>query len=168
MTTAYPVGRAAALPVASRLRGAADQVLRWGLVVIILWFAAFKFTDAEARAIEPLLRGSPVLSWLYAFTDVRGASRLVGVAELTIAALLMLRPLDPRFGVAGGIAAAAMFVTTLSFLATTPGMFARVEWIVVPSGAGGFIIKDLLLLGAALRITGEALGAATRSLPPRS
>ncbi|HXV85514.1 MAG TPA: DUF417 family protein, partial [Gemmatimonadales bacterium] len=57
-----------------------------------------------------------------------------------------------------------MFLTTLSFLVTTPGLFRKVEWIVVPGGGGGFIVKDLLLLGAALWTLGEALGAA-RSAP---
>lgn len=156
-------GRSAQTGVSSEmLTAVAGHVLRYGLVLIIIWFGVFKFTDAEARAIEPLLTNSPVLSWLYAITDVRGASRIIGVAELGIAALIALRPVSPRLAAAGGLGAVLMFLTTLSFLATTPGMFARVEWLVVPSGAGGFIIKDLLLLGAALWISGEALTAASR------
>ncbi|MGH7534516.1 MAG: DUF417 family protein, partial [Gemmatimonadales bacterium] len=49
-------------------------ILRYGLVVLILWFGVFKFTAAEARSIEPLVANSPLLSWLYRVTDVRGAS----------------------------------------------------------------------------------------------
>jgi len=52
-----------------------------------------------------------------------------------------------------------MFLTTLSFLATTPGMFTVVEGLPVPSGMGAFVIKDLVLLGAALWTAGEALSA---------
>jgi uncharacterized membrane protein YkgB len=50
-----------------------------------------------------------------------------------------------------------MFLTTLSFLATTPGAWAIVEGFIVPAGAGGFLIKDIFLLGAALWTAGEAL-----------
>jgi len=52
-----------------------------------------------------------------------------------------------------------MFLTTLSFLATTPGMFTVVEGLPVPSGMGAFVIKDLVLLGAALWTAGKALSA---------
>jgi uncharacterized membrane protein YkgB len=56
-----------------------------------------------------------------------------------------------------------MFLTTLSFLVTTPGSWGVVDGLVVPAGAGGFLIKDVLLLGAALWSAGEALSASRRS-----
>ncbi|HXV85269.1 MAG TPA: DUF417 family protein, partial [Gemmatimonadales bacterium] len=74
--------------VARRAGLAGSHVLRYGLVVLILWYGLFKFTAAEARAIEPLLANSPLLSWLYAVTDVQGASRLIGAAEIAIALLI--------------------------------------------------------------------------------
>jgi len=52
-----------------------------------------------------------------------------------------------------------MFLTTLSFLATTPGSWGRIDGLLVPTGAGVFLIKDLLLLGAALWTAAEALAA---------
>lgn len=46
-----------------------------------------------------------------------------------------------------------MFVVTLSFLFTTPGVFEPTSpW-------GGFLMKDIILLGAALFTAAEALGA---------
>jgi uncharacterized membrane protein YkgB len=143
-----------------RVSAVGGHLLRYGLVLLIVWFGAFKFTAAEAQAIEPLLRNSPFLSWLYAVTGVRGASRLIGVGELLVAGLIGLRPLAPRVSAVGSVGAVAMFLTTLSFLITTPGMWARVEGFVVPAGAGGFIVKDLILLGAAVWSAGEALSAA--------
>ena len=35
---------------------------------------------------------SPLTAWLYRVTNVAGASRVIGAAELTIAVLLLLRP----------------------------------------------------------------------------
>ncbi|HET7598987.1 MAG TPA: DUF417 family protein [Gemmatimonadales bacterium] len=147
---------------AERLAGAGGLILRYGLVLIVAWFGLFKFTAAEAAAIEPLVRHSPLLAWLYAVTDVTGTSRLIGTAELVIAALIALRPAAPRLSALGSLGAVAMFITTLSFLITTPGSWQRVEWLIVPNGAGGFIVKDVLLLGAAIWTAGESLRAARR------
>jgi uncharacterized membrane protein YkgB len=135
-------------------------VLRYGLVLLVLWFGLFKFTPTEAQAIQPLVTNSPLLSWLYAVTDVRGASRLIGIAEMAIALLIAARPFSPRASALGSLGATTMFLATLSFLATTPGSWGRVDGFLVPTGAGGFLIKDLLLLGAALWTASEALTAA--------
>jgi len=134
-------------------------VLRYGLVLLVLWFGLFKFTPTEAQAIQPLVANSPLLSWLYALTDVRGASRLIGIAEIVIALLIAARPISSRASALGSLGATVMFLTTLSFLASTPGSWGRVDGFLVPTGAGGFLIKDLLLLGAALWTAYEALTA---------
>ena len=145
--------------VAEILRQSAAMVLRYGLVLLILWFGLFKFTPTEANAIQPLVANSPILSWLYSVTDLRGASRVIGVAEIVIALLIATRSVSARLSAIGGFGAVIMFLTTLSFLATTPGSWARVDGFLVPAGAGAFLIKDLLLLGAALWSAGESLTA---------
>jgi uncharacterized membrane protein YkgB len=145
---------------ASALRRSASVVLRYGLVAIIAWFGAFKFTPTEAQGIQPLLAHSPLLGWLYRIVDVAGASRLIGSVELAIAGLIALRPLAPRLSAAGSLGAVAMFATTLSFLASTPGVWVHVDGFVVPNETGAFLVKDVFLLGAALWTASEALEAA--------
>jgi len=137
-------------------------ILRYGLLLLILWFGVFKFTPTEAQSIQPLVANSPLLSWLYAVTGVHGVSRVIGVAEIVIALMIAARPFSARVSAAGSVGAVAMFVTTLSFLATTPGSWAVVDGLLVPAGAGGFVIKDLLLLGAAVWTAGEATMAAVK------
>jgi uncharacterized membrane protein YkgB len=157
--------RSVAPVVAAQLETGATYVLRGGLVVLVLWFGAFKFTQTEAHAIQPLIANSPLLSWLYSITDLNGASRVIGVAEIVIAGLIALRPFAPRLSALGSIAAIGMFLTTLSFLISTPGMWAHVEGFVVPSEGGAFLVKDVFLLGAAAWTAAEALRAGSR---PRS
>ncbi len=144
------------------LQHAGTLVLRYGLVLILVYFGSFKFTDVEARAIQPLLEHSPLLHWMYSVTDVRGASRFIGLAELAIAALIVLRPWAPLLSAVGSLLAVGMFFTTLSFLVTTPGLWLRVEGFPAPSEAAAFILKDVFLLGAALWTAAEALGASGR------
>ena len=144
--------------MADRLLAAGGFILRYGLVVLVLWLGAFKFTETEAKAIQPLIAHSPLMSWLYHVADVRTVSRIIGLAEITIALLVATRPFAARLSAIGSLAAIGMFATTLSFLATTPGMWAQVEGFIVPSDAGAFLIKDVFLLGAAIWTAGDALG----------
>lgn len=103
-----------ALP--SALDRAATFVLRYGLVLIVLWFGLFKFTPTEAMAIKGLLDNSPFFSWVYSVLSVRAVSNLTGSVEILIAVLIALRPVSARLSYLGSLGAIVMFATTLSFL----------------------------------------------------
>lgn len=133
------------------LNGVGGLILRYGVVLLLVVYGLAKWTRAEALAIQPLVAHSPLTSWLYRVTDLQRGSEILGVVELTTAALMALRPFSPRLSALGSLLATAMFLTTLSFLVTTPGL---------DPGTGGFLTKDLILLGAAVWTAGEALRAA--------
>ena len=117
-----------------------------------------KFTAYEAEGISGFVANSPLMSWVYGFMSHRGFSAVLGVVEVAIALLIAARPFWPRASALGSALALGMFLTTLSFLVTTPGVWA--------SSAGGFpalsafpgqaLIKDLALLGISLWTLGEA------------
>ncbi len=133
-------------------------VMLYGLVLVFGWIGAMKFTAYEAGAIEGLVASSPFLSWLYAVFDQRGVANLIGVTELTAAALIALRPWSAIAGAAGSLIAAATLCATLTFLFSAPGWEPSLGGFpalsVVP---GQFLIKDVVLLGAALWILGDSL-----------
>jgi uncharacterized membrane protein YkgB len=139
---------------ADRLLALADGILRYGLVALLLLWGAMKFTALEAEGIRPLVEHSPVLSWVYAWFGVRAGSDVIGVVEMTAALLMCTRRFKPALAALGSLLAAGTFVITLSFLITTPGIFEPTNPF------GGFIMKDIILLGAALFSAGEALRAA--------
>ena len=143
------------------LEAAGGAVLRYGLVAILVYFGAFKFTAFEAAAIRPLVEASPFLGWLYAVASEQAVSNLIGAAELVTAALIAARRWSPRLALWGGLLAAGTFAVTVSFLFTTPGSWASAPGfpLPVPAGAAGFILKDVFLLGAALWTAGEAARA---------
>ena len=85
---------------------------------------------------------------------------LLELAEIVIALLIASRPFSPRLSAIGSIGAIGMFITTISFLVTTPGTWVVVEGFAVPGAMGAFIIKDVFLLGAAAWSAGEALRSA--------
>ena len=158
-----PVDLVAALPdrdsrpsPAPALERAGTVLLRYSLVLVLLWFGVFKFTPTEASGIQPLFAHSPLFAWLYQVLSVRAVSNLVGTAEILVALLMALRPVAPRLSFVGSLGAVLVFAVTVSFLFTTPGAFERVDGLWVPGSAGSFLIKDLTLLGAALYTAAEA------------
>ena len=148
--------------VAERCQLLGGGILRYGLVGILVYLGAFKFTRTEAEAIQPLLANSPLLGWLYGVTTIQGASNLLGCIELGVATLLVLRPLAPRAAAIGSLVAIGIFLTTLSFLISTPDAWQQAPDfpLPIPGLVGGFVLKDVFLLGAAVWSAGEALGAA--------
>jgi uncharacterized membrane protein YkgB len=145
-----------------RLAAAGRGVLRYGLVALMVLWGAFKFTAFEAEGIRPLVEHSPLLRWLYPLLGVRGTSSLIGVIELSAAALICTRRWRPALSAVGSLVAAATFVVTLSFLVTTPNVFAPTNPF------GGFLMKDIMLLGAALYTAAEALEAGAARTGARS
>ena len=136
-------------------------LLRYGLAAILLWVGGLKFTEYEAKGIEPLVANSPLLSWAYHAFGLRGVANLLGVSEIAFGLLIGLRPFSARLSAYGSLGAVLMFLTTLSLLLTTPGVIAPgYAFPVLSANVGQFIAKDLVLLGAAVWTAGEALRAA--------
>lgn len=145
----------------------ACPVLRYGLSLVIAWLGVMKFTGYEAKVIEPLVAHSPLLSWTYRVWTVRQLSIGLGVVELAIALLIALRPRSPRACAVGSVFAILMFLVTLSFLVSTPGWEPSLGGFpALSESVGQFLIKDVVLLGAAIYSLGEAL--ASIDAPPGS
>ncbi len=142
-------------------------ILRYGLVAVLLFFGAFKFTAEEAAAIEPLVRNSPLMSWMFIFLTAQGASILIGITEIILALLIVTRQFLPLVSAIGSMGAIVMFLITLTFLFSTPGMWMSVSSfpLPVPTAIGGFLAKDLFLLGAAIYTAGEAFSAHAHHTP---
>src|SRR5258706_4067999 len=98
------------------------MLLRYGLALIFLWIGGMKFTAYEAQGIRPLAENSPLMSWLLTALGTQAFSNLLGVVEIATGVLLALRPVSALAAATGGAMAIATFLTTVSFLFTTPGL----------------------------------------------
>src|SRR6202007_1998835 len=116
--------------MSSRVEAVGRELAHYGLVVVVGWIGLMKFTTYEAEGIRPFVANSPLMSWVYGPMSARGFSAVLGVVEVAIALLIAARPFSPRASAVGSALAVGMFLTTLSFLFTTPGVRA--------SSAGGF------------------------------
>ena len=134
-------------------------IIRYGLVLVLAWIGAMKFTAYEAHGIQPLVANSPLMGWLYGVFSVQTFSDLLGTLEIAIAIMIALRPVSAAIAAVGSALAAAMFLTTLSFILSTPGWEPTAGGFPALSGMPGqFLLKDIVLLGVAVWSLGEALG----------
>jgi len=82
-----------------------------------------------------------------------------------LALLIAARPFWPRASAVGSVLAVGMFLTNLSFLVTTPGVWepSLGGFPALSAIPGQFLIKDLALLGISLWSLGDAWQASERT-----
>lgn len=129
-------------------------VLRYGVVFLLLAIGTAKFFAFEAENIKPLVEHSPFLSWMLGAFGVQGASSVIGTLEIVTGLAIASRRFAPTVSAIGSIAGVFTFLTTLSFLFSTPGALS------LKHPAGAFLMKDIVLLGACIVTAAEALRAA--------
>ncbi len=163
------VDSANSVSTGNMLENLGEKVIRYGLVIILLSVGLLKFTAYEAEGIQGLVANSPLMSWAYSVFTVRAWGAVLGIVEMTLGILIATRPFAPKVSAIGSIGAIFMFLITLSFLLTTPGVWQAGYGFPFPSPMPGqFLIKDIMLLGAAIWTAGEALRASgINNLPGR-
>ncbi|WUV03807.1 YkgB family protein [Actinoallomurus sp. NBC_01490] len=134
--------------------------IRYGLVINLLEIGRIKFEDYEVENIRPLVTSSPPFSLLISRLGEKKVAKLIGVTEIVLGSLIAAKPIAPRASALGSLAAVGMFATTLSFLATMPEAWQETRGEPKLSLAGQFLVKDVVLLGAALLTAADALRAA--------
>ena len=178
-----------ALSVASRLDRVAMGMLRTALVIVLVWIGGLKFVDYEADGIVPLVANSPVMRFLYHRpTEYRSHmtkegelnlqhrewqqqngtytfSHGLGAAIIGIGLLIALYPIWPEVSAIGSALLILMACTTLSFLITTPEAWVPAlgdanHGFPYLSGAGRLIVKDVIMLAAAVVTLADSAKAA--------
>ena len=165
--------------IAARADRGAVFVTRLGLIVVLLWIGGLKIFKYEAVSIVPLVANSPLMSFFYADPDdykahmnPEGAlvpanvqwhennhtytfAYALGAAIVLFGLLLCLHPWLPQLAALGGFLVFLMSFVTLSFLITTPECWVPALGDVnhgfpFLSGAGRLVVKDSIMMGAAL------------------
>jgi reactive chlorine resistance protein C len=135
-------------------------VLRSALAGTLLWVGALKFVEYEAEQIQPMVSTSPLFSRINRMLGKRKLAGLIGATEMVLGALIAARPLSPKASALGSLGATAMFVSTLSFILSMPGVWHEEHGFPALSMEGQFLAKDGVLLGAAIVTAAEALRGA--------
>ena len=165
--------------LASRMDKVGVAVTRAGLIVVLLWIGGLKAFQYEADGIVPLVANSPFMSFLYAdpghykaHKNLEGAlvsenrswhqangtylfAYGLGSVIVLYGLLLCLHPWLPQAAAVGSFLVFVMSFVTLSFLITTPEAWVpslgdAQHGFPYLSGTGRLVIKDAIMMGAAL------------------
>ena len=162
------------------------RLLRFALVVVLVWIGGLKFANYEADGIVPLVANNPLMSFSYHYPapdyrqhmnregELKPANREWHVSNGTYpfahvlgCVIVAIGLMIACYGFAPGIAAVGSFLlilmsfTTLSFLITTPEAWVpalgdSAHGFPYLSIAGRLITKDIIMLGAAVVTMAEA------------
>ena len=164
---------------AARMDHAGVTVTRLGLIVVLVWIGSLKIAKYEADGIVPFVANSPFMSFFYnhpeEYQDYRNREgQLVpenrawheangtypfalglGAVIVSYGLLLCLHPVLPQVAAVGSFLVFIMSFVTLSFLITTPETWVpdlgdSTHGFPYLSGAGRLVIKDAIMMGAAL------------------
>jgi uncharacterized membrane protein YkgB len=136
-------------------------ISRYGLVVVLAWIGFGKYVKMDARV---LLENSPLMSWIFNFLTAGQVAVALGTMEIVAAVLIALRPVWPTASAVGSVLGIVLFLGTLSFLFTTPGVIAAFAGPIPVLSAmpGQFLLKDLILIGVTIWTLGDSLEARSR------
>lgn len=154
-------------------------VTRLGLIIVLVWIGGLKVARYEADGIVPFVANSPFMSFFYAhpgeykqhknpegavvpenraWHEANGTYPFalgLGAVIVLYGLLLCLHPWLPQAAAVGSFLVFVMSFVTLSFLITTPECWVpnlgdTVHGFPYLSGAGRLVIKDAIMMGAAL------------------
>jgi uncharacterized membrane protein YkgB len=130
------------------------------LAILFLWMGLLKFYAYEAHSLALLVASNPLIAWLKDYLDAEMMSRLVGSVEIAIGFLLICRTFSPGLAALGSLGAVVTLAITSSFLFTAPGFFVpEFGSPALSMFPGQFLLKDVVLMAAALVLYAEARSA---------
>lgn len=164
---------------AAQMDRVAVAVTRVSLIVVLVWIGGLKVAKYEADGIVPFVANSPFMGFFYAdpagyashmnpegalvpanraWHETNGTYPFalgLGFAIVVFGVMLAAHPWLPQVATAGSLLVVLMSLTTLSFLVTTPETWVpalgdSVHGFPFLSGRGRLVIKDIIMLGAAL------------------
>jgi uncharacterized membrane protein YkgB len=173
----------------SRLHCVGVGITRLGLIVVLLWIGGLKVVKYEAEGIVPFVANSPTMNFFYTYgapeykKHMNREGELVpanqawhesnntyvfayGLGALIVAygLLLCFHPWLPQLAAVGSLLVFLMSLVTLSFLVTTPETWVPSlggpnHGFPYLSGAGRLVIKDAIMMGAALVTMADSANA---------
>lgn len=142
----------------SKIELMGQHLIRFSIVIVLIWIGCMKFTAYEAGAIEGLVATSPFTSWLYSVFSLQTTSNIIGSIEILTALALLIGIRFPLVSAIGAVMACATFALTTTFILSAPGWESSLGGFptlsVVP---GQFLLKDIVLVSASLWLFGQSL-----------
>jgi uncharacterized membrane protein YkgB len=173
------MGVANLMGLAARADNVGVAVTRAGLIIVLVWIGGLKAFRYEADGIAPFVANGPLMGFFYADpshyqSHMNPEGKLIpenrawheanhtypfawglGTMIVLYGLLLCLHPWAPQAAALGSFLVFVMSFVTLSFLVTTPECWVPAlgdadHGFPYLSGRGRLVIKDAIMMGAAL------------------
>jgi len=168
------------MTLAARADRIGVAVARIGLIVVLVWIGALKAVPYEADGIVPFVANSPFMRFFLKYDAPQYKQHVnkegervepnrqwhrenhtyafaygLGAVIVAYGLMLCLHPWLPQVAALGSFLVAVMSVVTLSFLITTPESWVPAlgdaqHGFPYLSGRGRLVVKDAIMMGAAL------------------
>jgi reactive chlorine resistance protein C len=184
------------LESASRLDRLGIILTRVGLVVVLVWIGSLKIYPYEDEGIVPFVANSPIMNFFYhqpageyrkhmnregelvpanrEWHEENGTypfAHGLGAVIIALGVMIAVNPWRPCVSALGSFLVVGMSFTTLSFLITTPecwvaSLGSPEHGFPLLSGAGRLVVKDAIMLGAAVVTMADSAKQALRKSRP--
>jgi len=147
--------------VGPQVQAVGSRVIRYGLALVVGWIGFMEFTGYEAAGIQPLVASSRLMSWIYSILSVRGLSTGLGVVDRGHDSGSHCSSAMVSEGVSRRKRGCRTHLSdTISFLFSAPGWEPSLGGFpALSASVRQFLIKDVVLLGAAIWTCGEVYTA---------
>jgi uncharacterized membrane protein YkgB len=139
--------------------------VRASMILVFLPFGYQKWFAYEAETLIPFVRNRPLIFWMYPVFAIRGASWLLGASEWLFAALLFLfwGFWNKKAGVFGALGCCFAMIGTVTIIPFMPDGWDTAAGFPAMKGNVAFLMKDVILLAAAVYLVKQDVVRASRA-----
>ncbi|MBK3518532.1 DUF417 family protein [Carboxylicivirga marina] len=131
-------------------------VLRYGFAITFIWLGLMKLRNSEADYLKQVLSNSSLFSWMLQYITSYAFSQLIAYLQMAIGLLITLKPVARKVSFWGGFAASVILLISVSTIFSSSIVWEANYGFPELSKHGQSILKDVVLLGAALWCTGDS------------
>jgi uncharacterized membrane protein YkgB len=142
--------------IAKTFKTAGQFILRYGLAITFIWLGLMKLRNSEADYLKHVLSNSSLFSWMLKYITSYAFSQMLAYMQMVIGVLVALKPVAKKISFWGGVAATVILLISVSTLFTSSYIWQAPYGFPELSKLGQSILKDVILLGAAMWCVGDS------------
>jgi len=131
-------------------------ILRYGLAIAFIWLGMLKLKNSEADYLKEVLSNSSLFSWMLSYITPYAFSQLIAYLQMMIGVAIAAKPVARKISFWGGVVASVILLISVSTLFTSGYVWQAPYGFPELSKLGQSILKDIILLGAAMWCVGDS------------
>lgn len=142
--------------IAKAFKTSGQIILRYGLAITFIWLGLMKLRNSEADYLKQVLANSSLFSWMLKYISSYAFSQMLAYLQMIIGVLIVLKPIAKKVSFWGGVVATVILMISVSTIFTSSYVWQAPYGFPELSKLGQSILKDIVLLGAAMWCVGDS------------